>query len=940
MVKPSKSSRGNNNSSINKNYTNNKFSVYEFDRHDLRVEKDSQKILSKFKTKNPNCNKLSSSPADKYCFLRFFSQGTKTIEDDFENELVDIDNSFNVMDKRIHKWDAAVSGLSKPEPLARSSADFLDSECSFHGDKYCAQKGRKLGVRNEPLCVDSEDEQDINKPLRNEPICVDSDDDLRNDCSSSISSSDPAGDEGSFEEQLPSHGSITLDAEAAFIVKPDCIIFGNMYSTSSQLTFSSRSVKLEGSTLCVEKISFSFNWSLADVIEIASFWCREVETAIVYLRLKSEDEKAAELDTRFSGIMKLHFSVNDPQWFKKQEAIESLHMIYKDAWTTVVHIDPIPSEFSCLELNSMSFSKGYSPNGSNSPEIFEDVIYPQGDPDAVSLSKKDIELLQPATFINDTIIDFYIKYLEQSIKPDEKHRFHFFNSFFFRKLVDLDKDRSTACEGRAAFQRVRKWTKKVNLFEKDYLFIPVNFSLHWSLIVVCHPGEVAYYRDEVVEKSSKVPCVLHMDSIRGIHRGLKNLFQTYLLEEWRERHNDLFEDVSTNFLSLPYISLELPQQENSFDCGLFVLYYVERFLQQAPANFSPLNEASNFLNKEWFQPAEASSRRDFIKKLMYKVCNDNAQKDPLPANEPKYPLHTILERDIGNEFLREKCDGREARRVGYSAQNADEGIRETSQAATPTGNLQHWGEPNFIPGVILGGHTARSVAKQTYQHHGKSESLNQSCNNMSPIKEEEATGEQTVFSSIPRASRWQAVASVSGDSMLLDEDVEIFPVKSLNSLRDEEGWQVEEATGEQTTFSSINKSGGRQTISVSGDSMHLDHEDVEIGAIKSLNSLEVQDEEEGFVPNLLRVSVSEERDKKNDTSSMSREELDYCVVEDSVEGDRMLIIEDSENSISSEARTRTMTLHDIEVESPINTDVKANHDKQLLHQKKSRLSEG
>lgn len=44
-------------------------------------------------------------------------------------------------------------------------------------------------------------------------------------------------------------------------------------------------------------------------------------------------------------------------------------------------------------------------------EPFEDVIYPKGDPDAVSISKRDIELLDPDTFINDTIIDFYIKWV-------------------------------------------------------------------------------------------------------------------------------------------------------------------------------------------------------------------------------------------------------------------------------------------------------------------------------------------------------------------------------------------------------------------------------------------------------------------------------------------------------------------------------------------------
>lgn len=69
------------------------------------------------------------------------------------------------------------------------------------------------------------------------------------------------------------------------------------------------------------------------------------------------------------------------------------------------------------------------------------------------------------------------RYLRNKINPEEKDRFHFFNSLFFRKLADLDKDPTRACEGRAAFQRVRRWTTKVNLFGKDYIFIPVNFRL-------------------------------------------------------------------------------------------------------------------------------------------------------------------------------------------------------------------------------------------------------------------------------------------------------------------------------------------------------------------------------------------------------------------------------------------------------------------------------
>ena len=80
-----------------------------------------------------------------------------------------------------------------------------------------------------------------------------------------------------------------------------------------------------------------------------------------------------------------------------------------------------------------------------------------------------------------------------------------------------------------------------------------NYSLHWSLIVICHPGEVVNFDGEILacdlyceplhsqifmlminvpdnelDKSLKVPCILHMDSIKGSHSGLKNLVQRYI----------------------------------------------------------------------------------------------------------------------------------------------------------------------------------------------------------------------------------------------------------------------------------------------------------------------------------------------------------------------------------------------------------------------------
>ncbi|RZB54063.1 probable disease resistance protein At4g27220 [Glycine soja] len=250
-------------------------------------------------------------------------------------------------------------------------------------------------------------------------------------------------------------------------------------------------------------------------------------------------------------------------------------------------------------------------------------FYPKGDPDAVCIRNSDIELLQPEKCLNDNIIDFYINYLKNKLPTDKQDRFHFFNCFFFPKLVDLSTDNpSIASDGKAAFQRVSKLTRKVNLFEKDYIFIPINYSLHWSLIVICHPAEVmTCYRDEETKGSPKEACILHMDSRKGIHQDLHNVFQSYLCEEWKERHNNVRDDdVSSIFLHLPFVPLELPQQQNAYDCGIFLLHYVERFLEQAPINFNR-SMISKF--SYWFPPPDAPLKRSHIQKLLIAAEGDN-----------------------------------------------------------------------------------------------------------------------------------------------------------------------------------------------------------------------------------------------------------------------------------------------------------------------------
>jgi ubiquitin-like-specific protease 1C/D len=91
---------------------------------------------------------------------------------------------------------------------------------------------------------------------------------------------------------------------------------------------------------------------------------------------------------------------------------------------------------------------------------------------------------------------------------------------------------------------------------------------------------------------------------------------------------------------------QVPLQDNEWDCGLFMLYYIERFVQEAPPRWdsSCLSKMVNASKKQfflaihemfitriflslvafqfgrsWFQPTEASQLRDTILTLLESI---------------------------------------------------------------------------------------------------------------------------------------------------------------------------------------------------------------------------------------------------------------------------------------------------------------------------------
>ncbi|KAJ3256241.1 hypothetical protein HK103_005604 [Boothiomyces macroporosus] len=111
--------------------------------------------------------------------------------------------------------------------------------------------------------------------------------------------------------------------------------------------------------------------------------------------------------------------------------------------------------------------------------------YPHKGRYCISVREQDVARLNEGEFLNDTVIEFYIRYLcEINADNPTYQKTHFFNSFFFEQLMSSKDERKFEF----AYERIRKWTNRVDIFEKDYLIIPVNENLHWYLAIVYNPG--------------------------------------------------------------------------------------------------------------------------------------------------------------------------------------------------------------------------------------------------------------------------------------------------------------------------------------------------------------------------------------------------------------------------------------------------------------------
>ncbi|KAG6615357.1 Sentrin-specific protease 7 [Phytophthora cinnamomi] len=228
----------------------------------------------------------------------------------------------------------------------------------------------------------------------------------------------------------------------------------------------------------------------------------------------------------------------------------------------------------------------------------------------ISVTLGDVDRLVPGEFLNDNIIDFYLRFLWRHLAPWQQQQTYFFTSHFFTQLNGTNGAHElTTADPDERFARVARWTQKeTNLFEKRFLFIPINDSFHWSIAVLCNPGSA------IIKKHRKEKNELGADAVG---------------EE---------ETIVTSFDSegIGLLEPNVPLQSNSSDCGVFLLMYAALIVGHFPAGVTREDLESNLtstLKPTMFKDEHVLEFREYLQQLIFSL--QFLEKHGLPEEKVK-----------------------------------------------------------------------------------------------------------------------------------------------------------------------------------------------------------------------------------------------------------------------------------------------------------------
>ena len=164
----------------------------------------------------------------------------------------------------------------------------------------------------------------------------------------------------------------------------------------------------------------------------------------------------------------------------------------------------------------------------------------------IKIRIRDLKTLEPEKWLNEEIINFYLNMIVERSHNQQLPTVYAFGTQFYIKLA----------EGGHGY--VKRWTKKVDLFEKRLILVPIHLEDHWVLVSIDTEQKTENYHNSMGDekKHGKLCLARIVDYIKEEHSNKKGVAIDTSI--WKKT-----------------ISEDIPQQDNAYDCGLFILKYAE-----------------------------------------------------------------------------------------------------------------------------------------------------------------------------------------------------------------------------------------------------------------------------------------------------------------------------------------------------------------------------
>ncbi|XP_016976990.1 uncharacterized protein LOC108042976 isoform X2 [Drosophila rhopaloa] len=188
----------------------------------------------------------------------------------------------------------------------------------------------------------------------------------------------------------------------------------------------------------------------------------------------------------------------------------------------------------------------------------------QGPPQQVLITKfnlhitrDDIRTLLGTSWLNDEVINFYMCLLTKRSeeRAGQVPSVYAMNTFFVPRLLQ------------AGHSGVKRWTRKVNLFAKDIIPVPVHCNgVHWCMAII-------HMRNKTIR---------YYDSMGKPNQNVLDALEAYLREESLDKRKQPFDTSGFVSENVPNI----PQQSNGSDCGVFSCMFAEYITRDVPITFT------------------------------------------------------------------------------------------------------------------------------------------------------------------------------------------------------------------------------------------------------------------------------------------------------------------------------------------------------------------